>query len=58
MIFSPSLERRSVRVNVLRSRVDGPLEPYAPGFAVELSRLGYTANSAAAQVGVVAHLRR
>lgn len=45
-------------IEVLRSRVVGPLEPFAPGFAAELSRLGYTANSAAAQVGVVAHLSR
>ena len=45
-------------VDVLRSRVTGPLEPFVPGFAAELSRLGYTANSAAAQVGVVAHLSR
>ncbi len=45
-------------IEVLRSRVTGPLEPFAAGFAVELSRLGYTANSAAAQVGVVAHLSR
>lgn len=45
-------------IEVLRSRVTGPLEPYAAGFAVELARLGYTANSAAAQVSVVAHLSR
>lgn len=43
---------------VLMSRVTGPLESYVPGFAVELRRLGYTANSAAGQVGVVAHLSR
>jgi integrase/recombinase XerD len=43
---------------VLCSRVTGPLEPYALGFAVELTRLGYTAHSATGQVGVVAHLSR
>jgi site-specific recombinase XerD len=43
---------------VLCSRVTGPLEPYARGFAVELTRLGYTAHSATGQVGVVAHLSR
>jgi integrase/recombinase XerD len=37
---------------------DGPLEPYALGFAGELTRLGYTAHSATGQVGVVAHLSR
>jgi len=45
-------------IEVLRSWVTGPLESYAPGFAAELARRGYTANSAAAQVGVVAHLSR
>lgn len=43
---------------VLCSRVTGPLEPYALGFAAELTRLGYTAHSATGQVGVVAHLSR
>ena len=28
---------------VVGSRVIGPLEPYAAGFAAELDRLGYTA---------------
>ena len=45
-------------VHVLRSRVTGPLEPYAPGFAAQLTGLGYTTNSAAGQLGVVAHLSR
>lgn len=45
-------------IGVLKSRVTSPLELYTAGFAVELARLGYTANSAAAQVSVVAHLSR
>lgn len=39
-----------------RVRVSGPLEPFAVGFAGELARLGFTANSAGLQLGVVAHL--
>jgi integrase/recombinase XerD len=41
-----------------RVRVGGPLERYAPGFAGELARLGYTPNSAALQLGLMAHLSR
>jgi site-specific recombinase XerD len=41
-----------------RVRVSGPLEVYARGFAVELSRQGYAANSAALQLGLMAHLSR
>ncbi len=41
-----------------RVRVSGPLEPYAPGFAVELARLGYAPVSAAAQLRLLAHLSR
>jgi len=41
-----------------RVRVCGPLEPFASGFAGELARLGFTANSAGLQLGVVAHLSR
>jgi hypothetical protein len=33
-----------------RARVTGPLQPYAAGFIEELSRLGYTAQSACGQV--------
>jgi site-specific recombinase XerD len=39
-------------------RVSGPLEPYAQGFAAELSRLGYTAVSAVFQLRLMAHLSR
>lgn len=41
-----------------RVRVSGPLEPFAAGFAGELAALGFTANSAGLQLGVVAHLSR
>ena len=41
-----------------RARVTGPLQRYAPGFVAELSRLGYTANSASGQMFVMAHLSR
>lgn len=42
----------------LRARVAGPLEQYAPGFAGELARLGYTCESAYGQMLVMAHLSR
>jgi site-specific recombinase XerD len=42
----------------LRVRVTGPLGRYAFGFAGELARVGYTPNSAALQLGLVAHLSR
>jgi integrase/recombinase XerD len=41
-----------------RVRVSGPLEPYACGFACELSRQGYTPLSAALQLHLMAHLSR
>lgn len=41
-----------------RVRVSGPLEPYAPGFAAELSRVGYAPRSAAAQLWLMAHVSR
>ena len=41
-----------------RVRMSGPLEPFAPAFAAELVRLGFTANSACQQMGLVAHLSR
>ena len=41
-----------------RVRMSGPLEPFASGFAGELARQGFTANSASLQLGVVAHLSR
>jgi len=41
-----------------RVRVAGPLERFAEGFATELSRQGYTANSAALQLGLMAHASR
>lgn len=42
----------------LRARVAGPLQQYAPGFAGELARLGYTSESAYGQLLVMAHLSR
>lgn len=45
-------------VKVLRSIVRGPLESYAPGFAVELLRQGYSRGGADQQVGFIAHLDR
>jgi site-specific recombinase XerD len=45
-------------VHVLHSRVVGPLEPFAQGFAAELARQGYTVQSASQQLGLVAHLSR
>jgi len=41
-----------------RVRVTGALESYALGFAGELARVGYTPNSAALQLGLMAHLSR
>jgi integrase/recombinase XerD len=41
-----------------RVRVAGPLEPYAAGFAAELSRLGYTKNATTDQLRLLAHLSR
>lgn len=38
--------------------VSGPLNEYAPGFASELLRQGYTANSARLQMHLMAHLSR
>ena len=37
-------------------RMAGPLAPYGPGFAVGLTRLGYTRLSARGQLAMVAHL--
>jgi hypothetical protein len=42
----------------LRAQVAGPLLQYAPGFAGELARLGYTSESAYGQMLVMAHLSR
>ena len=41
-----------------RVRVTGGLEPYAAGFAAELSRLGYTKNATTDQLRLLAHLSR
>ena len=41
-----------------RARVAGPLQPYAAGFIEELSRLGYTTQSACGQVFLMAHVSR
>jgi integrase/recombinase XerD len=41
-----------------RVRVTGPLERYASGFVGELARMGYTPNSAALQLGLMAHVSR
>jgi integrase/recombinase XerD len=44
--------------NPARVRVTGPLEIYAPGFGLELTRVGYTQNATADQLRVLAHLSR
>lgn len=41
-----------------RVQVAGPLERYAPGFVVELVGVGYTRNSAAFQLQLMAHASR
>jgi integrase/recombinase XerD len=41
-----------------RVRVTGALQQYAPGFVVELARLGYKPNAAACQLQLMAHLSR
>jgi len=41
-----------------RVRVTGPLQQYAPGFEVDLARLGYKPNAAACQLQLIAHLSR
>lgn len=41
-----------------RIQVSGPLEVFAAGFASELSRQGYTPNSAGGQMRLMAHLSR
>ncbi len=41
-----------------RVRLTGPMEVYASGFAVELTRSGYTKNSTAHQLQLLAHLSR
>src|SRR5664279_1243736 len=40
------------------ARMTGPLTPHAPGFAVELGRVGYTSLSTLDQLRLVAHLSR
>ena len=40
----------------LRVRVSGPLRPYAPGYAAELVRVGYTVSGATLQLRLVADL--
>src|SRR5919204_6993338 len=42
----------------LRVRVSGPLESFASGFGAELSRNGYTGNSAGLQMQLMAHVSR
>ena len=42
-------------VKVLRSRVSGPLEPYATGFAEELLRQGYSRSGAEQHMCFIAH---
>src|SRR6266496_2168841 len=39
-----------------RVRVSGPLESYASGFAAELARVGYTRNTTACQLRLMAHV--
>jgi integrase/recombinase XerD len=45
-------------VDPLRVRITGPLTPFKAGFAAELSRQGYVANSIRLQLQLVAHLSR
>jgi site-specific recombinase XerD len=45
-------------IDLSKVRVDGPLEPFAAGFAAELTRLGYTPGSARCQLELAAHLGR
>src|SRR5664280_3859379 len=45
-------------VDVLGSRVVGPLESYAPGFAAGLSRQGYTVSGATQHLCFIGHLSR
>src|SRR6478735_6153671 len=45
-------------VVVLGARVVRPLEPFAEGFAGELTRQGYTVQTSRQQLGLVAHLSR
>ena len=44
--------------NPSRVCVTGPLEIYASGFGLELTRVGYTQNATADQLRVLAHLSR
>lgn len=45
-------------VDLSKVRVDGPLEPFAAGFAAELSAVGYTPGSVRCQLELAAHLGR
>lgn len=45
-------------IHPTRMRVSGPLEEFAPGFATELLRQGYTPHSARLQMHLMAHLSR
>src|SRR5258708_32655870 len=47
-----------MRAEASRVRVRGPLAELAPGFAEELSRLGYTQAAACRQLRMMAHLSR
>jgi integrase/recombinase XerD len=47
-----------VMVDLWKTRMRGPLEPVAAGFAAELTRQGYTPLSARGQVGLAAHMSR
>src|SRR4051812_41987319 len=42
----------------MRVRLSGPLEPFAVGFAAELSRRGYAGDSVVLQLQLMAHLSR
>jgi hypothetical protein len=41
-----------------KTKITGPLKSYAPGFAAELVRLGYSTESAPPQLRLLAHLSR
>jgi site-specific recombinase XerD len=59
MLLSPGLGgEEAIMSDPSKVRVNGPLEPHARGFHTELSRQGYTANSAGLQLFLMAHVSR
>jgi hypothetical protein len=54
VVLEREIEMSGARL--LRTRMAGPLEPYVPGFAVELVRDGYVARVVELHVRLAAHL--